>query len=158
MDALMDGQKVAYVGDGDDDLAVGDEGKVLSAGATGSHVRWVTGARAGDITLTHNFDLVVNRQAVGSYDNSLDTGSLVATAVRQTYDRQGPRAVVAALRDEGHLATMAGLADEAIQHLASTIRRDPSMREVLAHLDDEEGSDLVDLTAKALLKDAFGSF
>jgi len=153
----MDGQKVAYVGDGDNDLSVGDEGKVLSAGDTGSHVMWSTGSRAGDTTLTHNMDLVVTRRTAASYDNSLDSGYLVATAVRLTFDRQGARGLIASLDNEGHLSTMGGLADDAIERLSAGIRIDPSMIEVLAELDDDEGSEVVHLAAKALLREAFGS-
>lgn len=152
----MDGARVSYVGDGGDELAIGDTGKVLSAGPTGSHVMWSTGARAGDVTLTLNNDLVVSRRAT-SHDDSLDSGGLVATAVRQVYDRQGARGLLSSLDSEGHLSAMADMATTAIQSLATSIRRDPSMREVLASLDEEEGAEFVHLAAQALLREAFGS-
>lgn len=154
MEEPMDGSRVSYVGDGEHDLAIGDEGKVLSSGATGSHVMWTTGKRAGDVTLTLNWDLVVTKAA--TRNDSLDSGGLVTTAVRQVYERQGARGVLSALDSEGHLAPMVDLAETAIASLTATIRRDPSMREVLASLDEEEGSELVHLTAQALLREAFG--
>ncbi len=151
----MDGSRVSYVGDGDDELAIGDEGKVLLSGVTGSHVIWTTGARTGDVTLTLNGDLVVTKAA--TRNDSLDSGGLVSVAVRQVYDRQGARGVLSALDTEGHLAPMVDLAESAIASLTATIRRDPSMREVLATLDEEGGSELVHLAAQALLREAFGS-
>lgn len=157
MEEPMDGARVSYVGEGDDELAIGDVGKVLDAGPTGSHVMWSTGARAGDVTLTLNGDLVVNRRTAASYSDSLDSGQIVTTAVRQVYDRQGARGLIASLDMEGHLAPMVDMATAAIQSLAVNIRRDPSMQEVLAQLEDDEGSEIVHLAAVALMREAFGS-
>ncbi len=153
MEQLCDGQKVSYVGDGDDGLAVGDEGKVIAAGVTGSHVMWATGSQKDQVTLTPNWDLVAQRRSVASMDNDLTTG-LVTFAVRDVYDREGPGGLMAALRDDGHLSTMATIGEEAIQFVATKVRNDPSMREVLAHLDDDEGGDLVAKLSGSILRQA----
>lgn len=151
---IPEGARVSYVGDGDDDLAVGDKGKVLSAAGSGSHVLWSSGARAGDITLTANMDLISSRTV--DYDDSLDTGCLVSVAVRETYDRGGEAALLNALNEEGHLATFAPFAEEALQMVASRIREDPSIREVLGQLEPDEGAEFIHLAASVLLRDAFG--
>lgn len=157
MDTPQDGQRVAYVGDEVDGLEVGVEGKVLSAGATGSHVLISTGRRQGDVALFHNMDLVVTTKAAATYDNSLDSGGLVTTAVRCVFDRQGARGVLSSLDNEGHLASMGSLAEDAVQSLSVRVRNDPSMREVLALLEDDEGTELVSLAVTSLLMEACGS-
>lgn len=156
MDIPAEGGKVAYVGDGGDDLAIGDEGKVLSAGTTGSHVMWSTGARQGQVTLTHNADLVMQGRATAGYEHGFDAG-LVSVAVRDVYATGGAKRLLAALNQEGHLAAMTALAEEALQGLCARIRTDPSMREVLAVLEPDEGAEVVSLAATALLREAAGS-
>jgi hypothetical protein len=147
-----EGEYVAYVGEGDDDLAVDDRGKVLSAAGMGSHVLWSTGKRAGEITLTRNHDLVVRRAA--RYDDDLDSGVLVSIAVRDVYDRQGDRGLLRALADEGHFACFTPVAVEAVRLVAQRLREDPSIKEVLAHLDPDEGAEFVGKAAGLLLRDA----
>lgn len=39
-------------------LAVGDEGIALDIGVSGTHVRWITGSRAGSVDLVRSADLV----------------------------------------------------------------------------------------------------
>jgi len=154
MSAIPEGARVSYCGDGGDGLVIDDKGKVLSAAGSGSHVMWSTGKRKGEITLTANVDLVATRTV--AYEDDLDSGGLVSVAVRDTYDSGGEVALLNALNEEGHLATFAPIAEEALQMVASRIRQDPSIREVLAQLDDDEGSGFVALAASVLLRDAFG--
>lgn len=149
---IAEGSRVSYVGD--DGIFVGDHGKVISNAGTGSHVLWSDGSRAGEITLESDYDLVVTQGAKITYNDSLDS-ALVTVAVRETYDTGGSVALLNALNDEGHLASFSTIAEEAMRLVASRIREDPSFTEVLAHLDDEEGADLVGLAASALLRDAF---
>jgi hypothetical protein len=153
---IREGAKVSYVGD-DDDLAVGDRGKVISsAGASTSHVLWATGKRIGQITLVEDADLVSSpKHAAVSYDG-LDSGSLVTISVRDTYDSAGEVGLLNALNDEGHLASLSAIAEETVQIVASRLRSDPSMKEVLASLEPEEASEFVTFTASVLLRDAFG--
>lgn len=151
---IIDGQQVAYAGDGDDGLLPDDRGEVLSAGSTGSHVKWRTGAQAGRITLTANFDLVPMGGARISYDD-FESGSLVTFAVKETFEHRGAIGLLNALNDEGHLASLEALAEEALALVARKLRDDPSIREVLAHLDDDDGSEFVSFTATCLMRDAF---
>lgn len=154
---IREGAKVSYVGDGDDDLAVGDRGKVISvAGSSASHVLWSTGKRLGQITLCDDADLVATPKAAALTYDGLDSGSLVTIAVRDTYDAAGEVGLLNALNDEGHLASLSQIAEEAVQIVASRLRTDPSMTEVLASLEPEEASAFVSFTASVLLRDAFG--
>lgn len=155
MSTPREGQRVAFCGDPLDGLQVGDRGKVLSSAEAGSHVLWSTGSRTGEVTLVENFDLVASAHAPRSYDG-LDAGSLVTIAVRDVYDGQGHVGLLNALNEEGHLATFAPIAEEAMHMVSQRIRQDPSIREVLAHLDSDEGADFVSLAASVLLRDAFG--
>ena len=138
----------------DDGLAIGDRGRVLSAAGSGSHVLWSTGKRKGDLTLTANVDLVSSRTV--DLNDDLDSGGLVSVAVRDTYDSGGEVALLNALNAEGHLATFAPIAEEALQMVTARIRQDPSIREVLANLDEDEGAGFISLAASVLLRDAFG--
>jgi hypothetical protein len=156
MSFLAEGSRVSYVGDEDNGLHVGDTGKVLSAAGSGSHVLWSTGSRAGDITLEHNMSLVANGQAEFSYDDNLYAGQLVSIAVRDVYVTQGYVGLLNAMNDEGHFATFAPIAEEAVRHVATKIREDASIKEVLSHLDPDEGAEFVSLAASVLLRDAFG--
>lgn len=151
---IREGSRVAYVGDGDDGLVPGDQGKVLANAGQANHVMWSTGVRAGEVTLTHEHDLVCQRQAARYED--LESGSLVTISVRNTWDRAGAVGLLNALNEEGHLATFAPIAEEAIRMVASRIRQDPSIGEVLARLDPDEGAEFVSFAATCLLRDAFG--
>lgn len=155
---IPEGSHVSYVGDGfgrEAGLAIDDRGKVVASTPTHSHVSWRTGALQGEITLVSNTDLVIARQAV-ERDDSLE-GSLVATAVQQTYDRGGARKLLSSLVDEGHTAGFAAIADEVFAVVASRIRQDPSFRAVLSQLSPDAGDDLVSLASASLLRDAFGA-
>jgi hypothetical protein len=152
---IAEGATVSYVGHQRDDLAIGDRGRVLSDAGSGSYVMWSTGKLVGQITLEPDMDLVASNGARIVYNDSFDTG-LVTIAVRDTYDTAGPAGLLNALNDEGHLASFPQIAEEAVRHVASRIREDPSIAEVLANLDPEEGADFVGLAATALLRDAFG--
>lgn len=151
---IVEGSFVSYVGDEVDGLAVGNRGKVLSSTTGASHVIWRDGARAGEVTFVKEGDLVVSRTAAQD-ESVFESGHLVSVAVRQTYDHGGKVALLNALNDEGHLATCAPFAEEAMQLVASRIRQDPSFSEVLARLDPDEGADFVAFTAACLLRDAF---
>jgi hypothetical protein len=155
MSTPREGQRVAYVGDGDHGLQPGDCGKVLSSAGTASHVMWATGARAGEVILLSNMDLVASSAGARTYDD-LDGGHLVTIAVRDVYDVRGEVGLLNALNEEGHLATFAPIAEEAISMVAARIRQDPSIQEVLSHLDPDEGAEFVAFAASVLLRDSFG--
>jgi hypothetical protein len=155
---IREGAKVSYVGYPDEaGLAVGDRGKVISASGESSHVRWESGTRTGSISLVENMDLVVGASAPARTYDAFEGQSLVTVAVRDTYDAAGPVALLNALNEEGHLATFAAIAESALEQVAAQITQDPSMREVLGHLEPEEQAGFVTLAAGVLLRDAFGS-
>src|SRR5690606_9284029 len=153
---FREGQRVAYVGDGDHDLLPGDRGKVASAERDASHVLWTTGAQAGNIIFHSNFDLI--SEGKGSRPTTVDSldGPLVSVAVRDTFERFGSTGLLNALNDEGHLSAFSGIAEEALEMVATKVRQEPAFREVLAQLEPEEGDEVVILASLALLRDAFG--
>lgn len=153
MSIPREGQRVAFCGDPDAGLQPGDRGKVLSSEGSASHVLWATGSRSGEILLVGNLDLVASHQTY-AYD-SLDSGVLVTIAVRDTFEDAGSPGLLNALNEEGHLTSFASIADEVMQAVAARIRQDPSIAEVLAVLDPEEGAEFVSLATSVLLRDAF---
>ena len=153
MSQLSDGVRVAYVGD-DDDLVVGDEGVVMLASKGASHVKMVTGKRLGSIFLIPNDDLVVESSTRGDFDDSLSYGSLLDIDVRGIFDRGGEAHLARALSKEGHLSSLAAAAEDAVANFAQWIRNDPSMREAIAALDEDEASALVSHIAVTLLREA----
>jgi hypothetical protein len=150
---IAEGSKVSYVGDGDADLRIGDRGKVIASDGGASHVRWLTGGREGDITLMDNLEIVANDQPDFDEDG-LDSGHLVSFGVRAVFDRHGRRGLLNAMENEGHLTMLQPFVEETIQHITSRIRRDPSMVEVLASLDPEDGDEFVLHVATFLLREA----
>jgi hypothetical protein len=88
-------------------------------------------------------------------DDGLD-GPLVSIAVRDTYEREGTTGLLNALNRDGHLAFFEEVAKEAVFMIQSSIRDDASFRPILAQLSAEEASDLINLSASTLLRDAFG--
>ena len=154
---IREGARVSYVGEfADYGLAIGDQGRVIASSGAASHVRWASGPCQGQMLLVPNDDLVEAARTgslAESVDDSLSSGSLVHVAVRDTYDLEGPEGVLAALAEEGHLAALSDLAEEALESVSARLRTDPSMVEVLAALDPEEQDALVTRTAMSLLRD-----
>ena len=155
--SLIEGSKVSYIGDPTEELDIGDTGKLLVSDGHASHVRWLTGASEGEISLVPDDQLVmVAVEPRSSYYDSLDGGRLVHVAIRNVFDRFGQVGLLNALNDEGHLSTFQPIAEEAIAMVASRIREDPSFVEVLGELDGDEGDEFVMYASFTLLKDAFG--
>jgi hypothetical protein len=57
---IREGSQVAFVGHPRGDLRIGDEGVAIDVGVSGTHVRWLTGARQDQVDLIRNGDLVPN--------------------------------------------------------------------------------------------------
>lgn len=150
MSVCKEGQKVTYIGEGE--VEVGATGKVVSADAGCAHVLWATGAKANNITLVHSDDLVVASQPP---KESLG-GPIVRIAVQDVWESQGAEGLLNVLAEEGHFSTFASIADDAANVVAAQVREDPSMREVLAQLDVDDGEELVATVTTALLREAFG--
>lgn len=151
---IAEGARVSYVGEGEDDLEVGDQGRVVASDRGASHVVWSTGEREGRIDFISNLDITALSSPIPYED--LDTGPLVTFAIRATYDRYGPQGLLGALADEGHLNLFMPVIEDAVMMVASRIRQDVSFQEVLSKLDAEDGSEFVIYAASALLRDAFG--
>lgn len=160
---MRDGQRVSYIGEPRDGMEMGDRGQVLACDSHASHVMWSTGAKTGQVLLMDNLDITPagSRTTAASVvddglDDSLDVGSLGVTAAREWFDDQGEVGVLNAMAEAGHLSSFAAIAEEARDLVAGRIRTDPSMRAVVAQLDDEEGEAVIRLATVALLRDAFG--
>lgn len=157
MSTIRESAQVAYVGDGDQGLGIGDRGRVIAASGSASHVLWSSGSRTGALLLVDNDDLVeMSRTQASLTADSLSDGRLVAVAVRDTYDAFGAPGLLNALNEEGHLASFSAYAEEAMEAVSAKIRQDPSMVEALACLEPEEQDSFVAFTTAVLLRDAFG--
>lgn len=151
---LHDGQKVAFAGDPTDGSpALGDEGIVVSAGNTASHVKWLTGACAGEFTETSHYEISA---IAGSHDTDMMASSLISFSAREVRAMSGSRGLLDRLNAEGHLGSFEAIAGEAARVAGSLIRSDPSIVEVIAQLDADDADDFVSLAVVTLLQDAFG--
>lgn len=151
---MQDGVKVAFVGSPGEPVAIGDQGLVISGGRTGSHVKWRTGGRKGQIDLVANDDLVVGAAlARDALADSFEVSLTADLGVRSVYAARGARGLVREMEAAGHLASFPSYADEAIRLIAERIRQDPSFREVLAELDPDDGDEVIEVAARALLRD-----
>lgn len=147
---IEEGTKVAYTG-----LPgihkVGESGQVLAATPDYCYVRW-----DGDvIDLVDSADLsVVGRRSVdveAELDESLDIG--VKEGVRDLYDQSGEIGVLDLLNSGGHLAVLTTAAENAYDLLASRVRHDPAVDEVLSALEPDEAERVVSMIATVLLRD-----
>lgn len=156
---IRDGQTVTYIGPGMNGLAIGDQGKVLSAERDSCHVLWASGALHNQIVLVGNFDLApIGRQAtLDGLEDCLDVDSGISTsATRDIFDTGGEIGLLNQMAEEGHLASFAAIAEDAYEFIASRVRQDPAFRSITAHLDEDEGEALIRLASHVLLRDAFG--
>ena len=153
---MNEGQRVTYVGPSADGLNTGTVASLLAFESTDSaHIQ----VSAGVTYLVPLEDLTTQHQASRTndgLDDSLDVGGLSTFAVRQVFDLQGESGVVDTMAHLGHLAGFEQIAEEALTLVASRVRQDPSFREVLAHLDAEEGEAVLRLAVGCLIRDAFG--
>lgn len=161
MSDLRDGQQVSYIGTPTSDgLLISDRGQTLSVTDRHSHVLWSTGTREGQIDLIDNDDLVGHgpgKIAGSIFDDSMTTGAgMVTLSVRETFDVEGPSGLLNAMNDAGHLASLEGIAEDALAHVCAQVRTDPAFRSVLSHLDENEAAEFISLTSNTLLRDAFG--
>lgn len=135
---------MAYVGESSD-REVGALGLIVSEAGSASHVAW----DSGDIVLERNFDLVVQAESDDLPQHY--RGGLTSFSSRAVYDHRGGLGVIQKLNEEGHISAMSFLAEEAVQRFVGQVQDDPSMREVLAQLDADEGGEIVHLVANVLL-------
>lgn len=152
---MHDGQRVSYVGDPSGDLQPGDEGRILSCASTGAHVKWAS----GDYSLVP-LDLItplgVGMSVESALDETLDFGGFTVISARDVFDNEGPDGLLNQMADAGHLASFERYAQDALDGIEASIRRDPSFMAVAAHLEESETEDLVRLASLVLMRDAFG--
>lgn len=157
--ALPDGSPVAYIGAGED---FGNHGHLLTSLGHGAHVKWASGPKRGRVTLVDTDDLVPGRHKAAversELDDSLEVGlPLHATGMRAVQDTEGTVGVLNLLATSGHLGDLQDVADDALATVVARLRQHDGLRAAVAQLDDEEGEELVQLTAQTLLRDAFGA-
>lgn len=157
---IPDGARVAYIGPQKGGHEIGDQGTVMRAEATYSHVRWSTGRLANDIEMVRNDDLIVNGSLTNHPLTAGDTldSALVGINVGAVYSKRGSLGLVNALNEEGHLAAFPSIAEDAIQFVAQRIRQDPSVAEVLGRLDEGEADEFVHTACRVVLRDAVEDF
>lgn len=155
---MREGQKVAYTGSNTNELSLGDEGRILVMSSNAAHVSMETGISAGQIIAVATYELALLRKSssvVNDLDDSLDVAGLSTFAAREIYDMGGETAILNAMHESGHLAAFQDIAEDALILVAHQIRRDPSFREVLAQLDEEEAESVIRSAAATLIRDAF---
>jgi hypothetical protein len=150
---FFEGQQVSFVGHpSEDGPDIGDEGLVVAAGNTASHIKFLTGARTGCFhEISHSSLVLKDRAREGSLD-----GRLVNVPIRHIAASDGTQGLIDALDDAGHLGNFESMADEALRYTASLVRNDPSISEVIAQLDSDEAEDFVASATLTLLREAFG--
>lgn len=158
---ISEGCGVAYAGDADPFNQVGSLGKVVALSGSAAHVLWIDGPKVGQVDLVEQHELV-ERQGrataaldtiASGFDNSLDMPEGTGLQVRATYDEYGEDGLVNVLSETGHLAVLSEYVDEAVGTLATRIRGDINLRQVLTELEADEADSLVGKVAAVLLTD-----
>jgi hypothetical protein len=159
---VPEGAKVAYAGFANrEHVDIGDEGRVLRVSGGLCHVIMRTGTRVGEVILIPDIDLTVVGAVRRSMDDSLDDGTmdeptLVRTAVRTVYDRQGEQGLITALANRGELPDFYEVAETAVQSVIASVRNHPVMLRVLSELDDEEGENFIQSLALSAIDEVVG--
>jgi len=153
---LTEGARVSYTGESRGRLGTGAEGRLLSISGDSGHVLFSTGKVAGVVEFLPLHLLTAHGQAQPSLiADALDAPEqLSSVAVRETVASSGEQGLVAALSEAGVLDELASIADEAAEMVASRIREDPGMRQIMAALDGEERDQVVSLTTSMILGSA----
>lgn len=152
---MYDGQVITYTGEPRQGVRSGDQGKALVISPTYVHVMFHTGAAAGQVVMCDRNDLESARrdEVTASLDDSLEFG-FEATAAQDLDEGDGVLGVVASLDERGYLAPLSDAADEAIALVASRVRQDHGIRQVLAGLDADSGELVIQHAAMSVLRDA----
>ncbi len=155
---IQNGDRVAFCGyPSPGGPAIGDQGRVVDEGHTGSAVRWTSGALSGTISsLVDNNDLVVNGSLAGVRNHHAAAHVDEVIEARSVIERTGSVGLLNALNTEGRLANFQSIGEDALAMVALRIRQDPSIAPVLAQLDEDEAGDFVAVASLQLLRDAFG--
>lgn len=154
---VREGARVAYTGMDTDHVVLGDTGSVLAVEGSVAHVKWASGSATGAVVpvYAHDLSVVGGRVLEATLADSLEVGTLMAFSARRSFDEGGEVAVLNQMVAHGHMAFFSAIAEEALTLVTSRIRTEPSMRAVLADLDEEEGEGVLRLAAACLIRDAF---
>jgi hypothetical protein len=152
-----EGTKVAMVyADVRTHTEVGDTGKVVASGHEASHIHITSGFQAGQIVLVRNEDFVpTNAREASLLDDSISEAGFVHTAVRAVFDRYGSVGLINDLSAEGSLSTFDAIAEQTLAFMASKVRQDPGVIQVMAELDADEQDEFVQTAVATILRDAF---
>lgn len=138
---FYEGDDVSYVGT----AMPPAHGKLLSAASeTAAYVKWVTGARAGQIDVYSLHDLQPTAQLAPHH------------AVRQVMASGGEAGVLNHLASTRALENWPAIATDVLRYTAELIRVDSSMETPHEQLDPAEFERVLALASRALLRDAFG--
>lgn len=148
---IREGQRVSYIGD-DTDIEIGSVGRVLVATRNDYHVMWETGPKKNQVDMVIEADLVPDGHRTAA-NTSVFEGVLVDIPVREVYASSGASGLLRSLANAGHASEMPDIAERIVQHAATLVRSDTSMREVIAQLGDD-ADDFVIYTVANLLTQA----
>lgn len=156
---MRDGEKVVYVGEGQDSLTYGAHGRVLSCTAAYAHVQWLDGPVQGKVGLYMAEDLKgtdeYQNAVTASLDDSLEVGSLISLAsAQEAYEETGGDGLVTHLASNGYLASYASVAEDALQLITASLQQDPVLVQLTASMDPEEADEVYRLAARTLLSDS----
>jgi hypothetical protein len=156
---------VSFAGPAHDGLEMGDQGKILrSAGHSGAHVQWVSGARRGEITLEYTDDLVPvtgHRVAVATptssdgLEDSLEVGVPQNVSLPHLCALRGPGAVLNVIASDNS-NDFAAVAQKVRSFAEAQIAATAGIQRVIAELDEEEVAEVVRLATVAVIRDTFG--
>lgn len=164
MTLFREGMVVSFIGDGNDELTMGNHGRILAfASDTAGHVQWLDGPLRGSVTLhdlEEDFAPASQRYQASrdGLEDSLDVGPVSHTSARSIYDMEGSIGVLSMLASAGYLTNFEAIADDAQAFVQQRIRQEGSLREAMSQLDDVEADELVSLASRVLLHDAFSSY
>lgn len=149
MSRQAEGVNASYVGWETDGLQSGDRCFVLSDEGSHVHVRWTSGAKAGQYDMVKAGHLVFDASSAPPDDEfgfEVDPRRLVSVACREVLDRGGSPALFQALEESGHLESIARCTRVALVQIREAISNDPAWKQVMGDL----GQDADRITREAI--------
>lgn len=181
MSILREGRMATYIGEGEN---FGAEAEVLSLAPNSAWVRYVTGARTGELELVDDLDLTPlesrSRYAAATevksppvpvlpqpvmapvtasrdeLDDSLDVGLPMRVGAAAVQQTQGTLGVLTMLAHRGDLHRLSTVVDDALIMVANRIRNDSGVCQITSQLDEDDAENLVQMASLALLHSVFG--
>jgi hypothetical protein len=148
--ALYEGDSVSYVGDALDGIEPASGTLMYFASRDAAHVRWTSGARAGQIDLVDVYDLMPTASQA-----ALQAPIITTISVRRVMNAEGEEGVINFLARAKRLDTWEQIAHDALQFVQGRLKVDASLDLAYEQLHPEEVERVVALGAQVLLRDAF---